>query len=444
MNTIHHYRIETNLTLIFLQGEHNLHSQLTVVNSSELVMYSTTENTSTWISCDDFELFTFYNVPSVQIRNLMFVGCGENFLQEINLLTIYNTVFQGHHDSGVALLLFYSTTNITNSSFVSNTGTYQFPLEDYILQGDKYKEVGGAIAAYQSKLWITECSFSGNSAEVGGALFIEESTLFIRNTTFENNFAEPHDNDEPDITGGVVVAYYDCFVSIKIKCSIFSNNSGLIKLQGVLFSHQSWILVHKCLFVNSTGSIFHTEESNLTDYNSIYKYNNSTVGAVSYATWNSNLTYINSQFLNNRNGVLKVDEYSSLTLKHCNLTHNIGTYGGAINVESCTVNIEKCAFCNLVARKGNAILADTSSVVINETVFQDNSAEDSGTLYFTGCNVSLISIAIINNSANSDRGITRGILYAADSMIHSSQQVLISGNFLELDANTYLLGEVYL
>ena len=82
------------------------------------------------------------------------MGCGENFLKEINHLTIYSTVFQGYRDSGVAFLLFYSTANITNSSFMLNTGTYRFPLDDYILQGDEYKEVGGAIAAYQSKIWI--------------------------------------------------------------------------------------------------------------------------------------------------------------------------------------------------------------------------------------------------------------------------------------------------
>ena len=221
------------------------------------------------------------------------MGCGENFLQEINL-TIYNTVFQGDHDSGVAFILFYTTANITNSSFISNTGTYQFPLDNYILQGDEYKEVGGAIAAYRSKLWITECNFNGNSAEVGGALFIEESTIFIRNSTFEKNFAEPHENDEPDITGGVMVAYYECVVSI--EHSIFFSNSGSIKLQGVLFSYRSLILVEKCSFVNSTGSVFHIEESNLTDYNSIYEHNTCSVGAVSFAIWNSNLTYISSQF----------------------------------------------------------------------------------------------------------------------------------------------------
>lgn len=76
---------------------------------------------------------------------------------------------------------------------------------------------------------------------------------------------------------------------------------------------------------------------------------------------------------------------------------------------------------------------------MNKTVFHNNSANESGTLYFNGCNVLLVATAIINNSANSGNHITRGIIYAADSIIHSSKGLLISGNFLELDANIVYL-----
>ena len=65
ISTIHHVRIETDLTLIFLQGEHNLYSELIVVNSSELILYSTTNNTQ--INCDNLELFTFANISNAEI-----------------------------------------------------------------------------------------------------------------------------------------------------------------------------------------------------------------------------------------------------------------------------------------------------------------------------------------------------------------------------------------
>ena len=149
---------------------------------------------------------------------------------------------------------------------------------------------------------------------------------------------------------------------VRIESSVFFNNSGFVKSQAVLFSYQSSILVQKCLFTNSTGSVFHIKESNLTDYSSIYEYNDNTVnqGAVLHATWSSNLTYINSQFSNNFGSVLRASEYGSLNLNHCDLTQNTAAYHGAISVEFCTVNVENCTFCNLVAGKGSAIFADAS------------------------------------------------------------------------------------
>ena len=147
-----------------------------------------------------------------------------------------------------------SIANITSSSFLSNTGTYQFPLDEFFYQGDDYKQVGGAIAAYQSELWISERKFHRNSAEVGRALFIEETTISIRYTIFENKFAKHHDNiTQAYMTGWVMVVYWNCFVSIKY--STFSNNSGLKRLQGVLLSFKYEVSVHGCLFETSEGCV---------------------------------------------------------------------------------------------------------------------------------------------------------------------------------------------
>ena len=236
-----------------------------------------------------------------------------------------------------ALFLIHSKANITKCSFLSNTGTYQFPLDNVFLQGDEYKLVGGAIAAYQSELWITVCEFRGNSAEIGGALFIEETTIMIGYTLFENNFAKAHDNGQSDldVTRGVISAYWNCYVNINY--STFSNNSGLKRLQGVLFSYKSIIFVHECLFVDSVGNVFDIVRSNLTDWNSIYKNNNNTTGAVLSARWNSNVTHINCQFTSNhavfKGGVVYADHYCTLVLKFCDVNDNTAIYGGAINVE---------------------------------------------------------------------------------------------------------------
>lgn len=443
-STINNHSTKTNMnvTLILLQGEHNLYSELKVINLREFHMYTDTENTR--VNCDGIGSFTFHNVFRVELSNLTFVGCGENSLQEVNLLIVYNTLFQGYNDSGAALFLSSSIADIISTSFVSNTGTYQFPLDDFFYQGDDYKQVGGAIAAYQSELWITDCSFLGNSAEVGGALFIEETNVMIENTVFDSNFAKPHSNDnQAFVTGGVMVVYSYSYVSI--QNSTFYNSSGLTRLQGVvLLSFQSIMSVHGCIFSTSKGSVFDVVKSNLTDYNSIYEHNNSTFGAVTYARWTSNVTYINCQFSYNRafsqGGVLYIDHYCLLILKHCELNHNRAIYGGAINVLFSAVYAEDSVFHTHTSTTiGSAIYAAASDVVMNKTLFFNNSAGDTGVLYISEGNLSLISTAIINNSANSLKGITKGILYVVDSTIQTSQHLLISGNSLDEDANIVYL-----
>ena len=150
------------------------------------------------------------------------------------------------------------------------------------------------------------------------------------------------------------------------------------------------------------------------------------------------MTYIDCQFTNNhaisQGGVLYADNYCSLIFKHCDLRHNTAIYGGAVSVLFIALYIEESMFHNHASTIGSAIYAGASNIVFYRTTFFNNFAADTGALYLDGCDVSLTSTAIINNSANSLKGITKGIVYAVDSTIQSSQHLLISGNFLNKDA----------
>ena len=52
-------------------------------------------------------------------------------------------------------------------------------------------------------------------------------------------------------------------------------------------------------------------------------------------------------------------------------------------------------FRNNAATIGSAIDAGATNIIINKTVFYNNSAIDTGALYLAGCSVSFISIAIV-------------------------------------------------
>ena len=261
---------------MFLPGNHTLDLELNVMNLSEFSMYSESDVKATWIRCNGIGTLTFINIGVVQLRNLALLGCGENFLHHIDLLVVQNTLFHGYYDSGTALYVTETVANITKSSFLLNTGTFQHPVDEFLLQGDDYKEVGGAITAFQSKLRISECRFRGNSAEVGGALYIEESWIFISSTTFENNFADPYVNDQTFVSGGVMVAFGHC--GITVKHSNFSNNSGLVNFQGVFGIFRSSITIDSCIFQDSSGSVLRASDSNITSYNSTYEYSYSGLG----------------------------------------------------------------------------------------------------------------------------------------------------------------------
>ena len=153
------------------------------------------------------------------------------------------------------------------------------------------------------------------------------------------------------------------------------------------------------------------------------------------------MTHINCLFTNNHavstGGVIHAQHYCALIMKYCDVNHNTARYGGAINVESCTLHIENNRFYNHAATLESVLLARTSNIVTlsNRIISSNNSTRDTGTLYLASCNISFMSIAIINNNAHRHEGITKGIIYATNSYINTSQCLLISGNILGVDAN---------
>ena len=343
-------------------------------------------------------------------------------------MNVHNSIFNGKDDSGPAFVIINSVANVTNSSFVSNTGTVWYPVDELFLQGDDYKRVGGAITAYRGIIRITDCNFQGNSAEIGGVLFVEETVIFVMNSNFENNIAKPRAVDDNHLfaTGGVMVAFWTCHVSI--NNSTFYSNSGLTDHQGVFFILMSTLIMNKCTFLTSKGSAVTALMSNVTDRNSVYQYNNSTDGSVLSAR-RSHVMYFGCHFTDNyaflRGGVLQA-ERSLLSLKGCYLSNNTAIFGGAIATDSSVTSIEESTFSNHYATMGGALRIDDGDVRMSNVTIHNNSAQERGSaMYLHGCHVSLTSITVVNHQANTQNN---GVLYAVLCIINSSRQIVISGN----------------
>lgn len=422
--------VKTNTTLTFSHGNHTLDSVVKIINSSEFIMHSNFMNT--WINCNGTGSFTFINVTVVRIINLFFLGCGDNTLQEISQLSVHKSVFHGnnsYYNTGTALFIIYSNADITNTTFTVNTGTSNYPVDESLLQGDKYKVVGGAITSYGSSLWISECEFDGNTAELGGALFIEETVISISSSVFERNLAYPYTEIRTYMTGGVMLAYSNCLVTI--DNTMFTDNSGLKGLQGVILSITSNVTINRCMFVANKGSVLDVEESNLTDYNSVYRYNLGREGSALYSNYSS-VKYVSCLFQYNHSpysgGVIQA-YMSTIALTKSHLRNNSAIYGGAMTMNFCNVSIDESMFSNNTATIGSAIRVSAGRIIINRTLFYKNSAEDTGTMFVEGCDIYITSVVFAKNTANILNTVySKGMIYIVDSTLHTSEQLLILGN----------------
>ena len=429
--------ISTNTTLMFLQGNHTLDSELLVINSRKFAMLSAVMDT--WISCERTGFLNFINISYVEIRNLRFHGCGHTTLREMTFMNICNSIFIGKDDSGTALVIMNSVANVTNSIFVLNTGTVWFPVDEFILRGNNYKRVGGAIAAYHGIITITDCKFHGNSAEIGGVLYVEETTVHISNSHFQNNFANPRatHNNRTYETGGVMVAFLNCLVLV--NNSTFHNNSGMMAYQGVFLIMVGAIVINNCIFLDSKGSVVVAFVSNVTDTNSVYSHNNSTDGSVLYAR-RSHVMYLGCNFTENsallRGGVVQAEE-SVLIFKVCHFSSNEAIFGGGVAIiDFCTLICEESTFSNHNAVTGGALHVDDSHIWLSKVIMYNNSAQQRGSaMYLHGGLVYFTSLTITNHPATT---LNKGVLYAVSCIINSMQQLLVSENS-DMDASIFYL-----
>lgn len=413
---------DSNATLILLPGNHTLNSELQVENLNTFIMYSNSTNVITWIVCTEYGSFTFNDIESIEIRDLAFMGCGETVVIQVRNFVVHGSIFRGYEDSGTALHLIWTEACITNSLFAFNTGTFEQDVDNiFSLVNRNYYEVGGAITSFRSKLDILGCNFQGNSAEAGGALYFEESIVFINDSIFDSNYAAPFDSDQALITGGVMVAYSNCEVSI--INSLFSSNSGLAKFQGGLVVINSEIKIGECFFENSTGSMLYILESNLSNYNCVYEDGNSDNGAVLYAD-NSYVLFAGCEFVWNQasfEGGVVYAKGASIGIQDSRFMYNRAMFGGVVSVDNSTLHMKNATFGFNTATAWSCMYVYYSDIIMQETTFNKNKG---GVLLFSESTLYLDSVKLVNNSADTNRGL----LYCSNSVMQSSHAIIISGN----------------
>ena len=316
---------DSNITLIFLPGNHTLDWKLKLSSMRILKLRSIFTLSRSKIFCTGFDAkLELLNINYVEFSQLEFIGCKGNKIESVQHLLIKAVIFQSQPQRIATLEIINSIATTMHSYFIC-IKSYQESLSTNFNTSK-----GGAVFARQSSIKLINCTFENNSAEIGGAVYGESlSNVTVVGCTFVKNLA----------------------TNATINCLHESGTGGAIFL-----------------------SPFNTVLSNSHKK----KYENMQVRGT--------LRLINTTFINNRasnygGGIAAI--HTIVSVQNCTFNNNKAIRGGAIYViSSSTVNVRESKFiyCNGEKQDGHAgaVYAYQSLLLIGGCKFMGNSAAYGG------------------------------------------------------------------
>ena len=403
--------LSSNITLIFLNGNHKLDLDLFIANIFNFSMLTNSTSESKGpaytICCEHQASFNFENITKLWIKGIYFIGCGNNSFSLVLNFMISNCTFQGQNGSRTALNIAESNLIVTNSFFVSNRVGNSL---DIIMNNLSHItiHVGGAIFVAKSNVNIIRCTFFNNSADVGGAIYSTSyalNNISISNSAFIHNQVPFYDSNRSisnlgklRLSAGGAIAIFN--TTLSINSSTFTNNTSEIGQGGALSVQQkSTMTVYDTIFYGNKaktyGGSFFVRESNVC-INS----------GVMYLTQGSRSVVILRRTIYKKNsakqsgGAIFMDQGTQMHDNHSLFVHNRATNGGALYVIS-------------------------SEVDLNDSVLSHNRARESGgAIYILQSQQELAFRGRCNLTHNS-AGTAGGAIYATESVL-----LLYGGNIL--------------
>ena len=407
---------DTNTTLIFLEGNHTLDTDLNMRDINHSVRLSAANLVSVSITCTYGALLNFNNITQLQISGLELIRC-RNRIESVG-----NFLLEDYHfrdgENGSALLLTQTNTNIERCSFISNRAGIQTPVLYYDYYG--MLGTGGALRVISSNLSISSSWFDSNEAKGGGAIYIKtEGTgnmISITNCAFVNNKAAKYTD------GGALYVYSDRTTAVVVDNSTFVNNTadygGAVYLDIALF-HDYQNVFHSNRAWQNGGAIY-SSDSMITTDSSNYRNNKAGYGGGAVYADYSSIAVNHSSFYKNKadyDGGAIISYDNDITAYNVFLDNNkAGDRGGAIWSSRSSIALHYSSFTNNEAvTNGGAILAMYSSdITVYSCTFDSNKADQHGGVVHTESS----DITVLNSSfANSTASYNGGVVYAHDSRI---------------------------
>ena len=480
--------LQSNTTLVLLEGNHTLDTQFTVEG---IVAFSIHSGQN--VTCVNECMIYLHNISYVQLHSMTFRGCRievqavDNVFIQSNNFTDFNATFDGFR----VLQLTLTNAKIVNTQFsgisissniISENGILQANHSDVTIQGMTLEncKANFGLAFHNSTVVISHSNFNNNEvngteghflsripSSLGGVLYSDQyCSVIVTNSTFAYNNCYIRSRRYYSTVGGVIVMLSAS--SMEFKFCNFLNNTGSGDLKGgaihvrIYSEHVAsgtTVYIHGCTFTNNSAF---------------------TGGAVylDCARVKANLDISDSNFTGNTahgggGGALSVDTRGNVNISQCifwsnvdigrasSLTVNSGS-GGAIfcNVHGDLKLVNNNFTNNEAAANGGALaLDDIEEVYILGCTFTNNSAFTGGVVYLHCVNAKInLDISDSNftrNTAHGGRGgailvDTRGnvningcIFWSNVNIMRASSLAVNAGNggaiFCDIDGDLKLL-----
>ena len=443
---------ETDISLLFLPGNHTLDREILLAHGHNFSMRKFTKDNDSetaFIRCtSQLGKFDIHDTVHAFIIDISFIGCGNNRVSQVTWLTIAGSTFQAVENKNVVLVMNeVGTAKLVNNQFLHNTLEHydsdipyiflklpeinNLMLPELVSAGSNYisrlqnmpsgvlyaafsnvllincrflhnrADIGGALVVHNSSLHIDKSAYINNTANFGGVMITSESVVDIHSSTFTSNSAQG--------SGGVMVTSNDL---VRITNSAFIRNSASAKAAhgGVIVTYGDssfTITISNSTFISNSvsfaGIIAITGNSSLTISNSEFTSNNATnagviaiIGDSSFNISGSNFTLNSARF----GGVIAITGDSSFNIGSSNFTSNTAFQGGVIIVSGDSLfNISNSKFTSNSASTGGAIaIFGDSSFNISKSNFSSNHASVGGALYYYYDNIIMNSFKFGSNS----------------------------------------------
>ena len=369
------YRIGANISLIFLHGNHSLNDNLFISNTQYFSVTSEnmTNNVRATIRCHQSIRITFSSVSHVRLNKIDLINCIEIRVINVDTIIVQDVKLRQTLSAlGSAMIITSSNLYSSKSRFLNFCGTSWKSKAVKLRTELDQTSAGGVMILSNSSVWISNCTFTNNSAELGGVIFAEKNS------------------------------------SIAIDSSRFVNHSTTCKkkcIGGLIFLNTSNASISHCTFIDNI--LNHSQPLKVTR-GGVFGCFQSSI-SVLFGDFHTNFAYM---------GAVIESRHCDVYFYKCNFSQNTAKLNGGYGLfKTSTVILKNCNFMRNQAyeKAGGVFYADRSVIVMNESYFYANKAYNlGGVSRISKSYVNISQCTFTGNGATSETG-RGGVMYYAQS-----------------------------